>query len=88
MGSFNKISEAKVVYRGNNPIGGCSLRSYDENTIELKREFVIPNEHGKGIGTGLVSRLIEWEKELGYKKISNYGAYVDMPESLCMGKEL
>ena len=73
--------------------------------------FVIPTEQGKGIGTELVSKLIEWAKELGYKKmiletgellaeschiysklgfkqISNYGAYVDMPESLCMGKEL
>ena len=108
---IDKVSEAIVVYRGNNPIGGGSLRSYDENTIELKRVFVIPNEQGKGIGTELVSRLIEWAKELGYKKIiletgellaeschvysklgfkkiPNYGAYVDMPESLCMGKEL
>ncbi|MEY8523732.1 GNAT family N-acetyltransferase [Lachnospiraceae bacterium 38-10] len=100
-----------VVYRGNHPIGGGCIRSYDENTIELKRVFVIPNEQGKGIGTELVSRLIEWAKELGYKKmiletgellaeschiysklgfkkIPNYGAYVDMPESLCMGKNL
>ncbi len=26
--------------------------------------------------------------KLGFKQIPNYGAYVDMPESLCMGKEL
>ena len=59
----------------------------------------------------LISKLIEWANELGYKKmiqetgellaefchiysklgfkkIPDYGAYVDMPESLCMGKEL
>ena len=108
---IDKINEAIVVYRGNNPIGGGSIRPYDENTVELKRVFVIPTEQGKGIGTELVSKLIEWAKELGYKKmiletgellaeschvysklgfkqIPNYGAYVDMPESLCMGKEL
>ena len=108
---IDKINEAIVVYRGNNPIGGGSIRPYDENTVELKRVFVIPDEQGKGIGTELVSKLIEWAKELGYKKmiletgellaeschvysklgfkqIANYGAYVDMPESLCMGKEL
>ena len=108
---IDKINEAIVVYRGNNPIGGGSIRPYDENTVELKRVFVIPDEQGKGIGTELVSKLIEWAKELGYKKmiletgellaeschvylklgfkqIPNYGAYVDMPESLCMGKEL
>ncbi len=73
--------------------------------------FVIPKEQGKCIGTELVSKLIEWAKELGYKKIiletgellaeschvysklgfqqiPNYGVYADMPESLCMGKEL
>ena len=108
---IDKKNEAIVVYRGNNPIGGGSIRPYDENTVELKRVFVIPTEQGKGIGTELVSKLIEWAKELGYKKmiletgellaeschvysklgfkkIPNYGAYVDMPESLCMGKEL
>ena len=31
--------------------------------------FVIPTEQGKGIGTELVSKLIEWAKELGYKKM-------------------
>ncbi len=108
---IDKINEAIVVYRGNHPIGGGSIRPYDENTVELKRVFVIPTEQGKGIGTELVSKLIEWAKELGYKKmiletgeflaeschvysklgfkkISNYGVYVDMPESFCMGKEL
>ena len=24
----------------------------------------------------------------GFRKIPNYGVYVNMPESLCMGKEL
>lgn len=85
---IDKINEAIVVYRGDDPIGGGSIRPYDENTAELKRVFVIPTEQGKGIGTELVSKLIEWAKELGFKQIPNYGAYVDMPESLCMGKEL
>lgn len=31
--------------------------------------FVIPTEQGKGIGTVLVSKLTEWAKELGYKKM-------------------
>ena len=108
---LDKINEAIVVYRDNNPIGGGAIRPYDENTAELKRVFVIPAEQGKCIGTELVSKLIEWARELGYKKmiletgellaeschvysklgfqrIPNYGAYADMPESLCMGKEL
>ncbi|WP_251490980.1 GNAT family N-acetyltransferase [Otoolea muris] len=45
------------------------MRPYNKNTVELKRVFVIPTEQGKGIGTVLVSKLTEWAKELGYKKM-------------------
>ena len=27
-------------------------------------------------------------RKLGFRKIPNYGEYVNMPESLCMGREL
>lgn len=65
----DKINEAIVVYRDNHPIGGGAIRPYDENTVELKRVFIIPAEQGKGIGKELVSKLIEWAKELGYRKM-------------------
>ena len=108
---LDKIHEAIVVYQDGKPIGGGAIRAYDETTIELKRVFVRPEYQGNGVGTTLVSKLIEWAKELGYqrmiletgdllaesvhvysklgfRKIPNYGAYIDMPESLCMGLEL
>ena len=108
---LDKIHEAIVVYEDGKPIGGGAIRPYDENAIELKRVFIRPQAQGKGVGTALVSKLIEWPRELGYhrmiletgdlleesvhiytklgfQKIPNYGAYVDMPESLCMGLKL
>ena len=108
---LDKIHEAIVVYQDGKPIGGGAIRPYDETAIELKRVFVRPEGQGHGIGTELVSKLIEWAKELGYqkmiletgdllaesvhvysklgfRKIPNYGAYISMPESLCMGLEL
>ena len=108
---LDEIREAIVVYRGGEPIGAGAIRAYDDTTMELKRVFVRPGHQGEGVGTALVSRLIEWAKELGYTrmiletgellaeschvykklgfdKISNYGPYVNMPESLCMGKDL
>lgn len=108
---LDKIHEAIVVYQDGKSIGGGAIRAYDETTIELKRVFVRPEYQGNGVGTTLVSKLIEWAKELGYqrmiletgdllaesvhvysklgfRKIPNYGAYIDMPESLCMGLEL
>ncbi len=79
--------------------------------IELKRVFVHTEYQGRGIGSELVSLLMEWAVELRYKKmvletgellaescavykrlgfqvIPNYGPYEDMPESLCMAKDL
>ena len=108
---LDKINEAIVIYRDKKPVGAGAIRYYDDKTVELKRVFVIPEEQGNGVGTLLVTRLIEWARELGYERmiletgellseschvyrklgfdrIPNYGAYVNMPESLCMGLKL
>ena len=108
---LDEINEAIVVYEGNRAIGGGAIRRYNDEDVELKRVFVHAECQGQGIGTKLVSLLIEWAIELGYKRmiletgellaescavyrklgfevIPNYGPYVNMPESLCMAKEL
>lgn len=108
---LDEIKEAIVVYEDGKAIGGGALRRYDDENIELKRVFVHPEYQGRGIGSKLVSLLVDWAIELGYKRIiletgellvqscavykklgfeiiPNYGPYVDMPESLCMAKEL
>ena len=108
---LDEITEAIVVYKGNRVIGGGAIRRYNDEDVELKRVFVHTEYQGQGIGSKLVSLLIEWAIELGYKRmiletgellaescavyrklgfkvIPNYGPYVNMPESLCMAKEL
>lgn len=108
---LDEIQEAIVVYKDNKAIGGGAIRKYDDENIELKRIFVHTNYQGQGIGSKLVSLLIEWAIELGYKRmiletgellvescavykklgfeiIPNYGPYINMPESLCMAKNL
>ena len=108
---LDEIQEAIVVYEDNKAVGGGAIRRYDDENIELKRVFVHTEYQGRGIGSKLVSLLIEWAKELGYKRmiletgellaescavykklgfevIPNYGPYVDMPESLCMAKDI
>ncbi len=108
---LDEIKEAIVVYEDDKVIGGGAIRRYDDENIELKRVFVHTEYQGRGIGSRLVSLLIEWAMELGYKRmiletgellaescamykklgfkvIPNYGPYVDMPESLCMAKNL
>ncbi len=108
---LDEIKEAIVVYEDDKVIAGGAIRRYDDENIELKRVFVHTEYQGRGIGSRLVSLLIEWAMELGYKRmiletgellaescamykklgfkvIPNYGPYVDMPESLCMAKNL
>lgn len=112
---LDKIHYAMVAYEGKAAVGAGAIREYEYgdivNAIELKRIYVKDEFQGKGIGTKLVLELINWAKELGYKKliletgellkeschvyrkvgfevIDNYGPYVNMPESLCMMKDL
>ena len=108
---LDEIQEAIVVYEDQKPAGGGAIRKYDDETVELKRVFVHNEYQGRGIGSRLVSLLMEWAAELGYQRmiletgellaescavykklgfgvIPNYGPYADMPESLCMARDL
>lgn len=108
---LDAIQEAIVVYVDQKPAGGGAIRKYDDDTAELKRVFVHNEYQGRGIGSRLVSLLMEWAAELGYQRmiletgellaescavykklgfavIPNYGPYVNMPESLCMARDL
>ena len=108
---LDEIQEAIVVYADGKAAGGGAIRKYDDETVELKRVFVHNEYQGRGIGTRLVSLLMEWAAQLGYRRmiletgellsescavykklgfkvIPNYGPYVNMPESLCMAKDL
>ena len=108
---LDEIREAIVVYDHGRSVGGGAIRRYDDENIELKRVFVHNEYQGQGIGSRLVSLLIEWAAELGYRRmiletgellaescavykklgfavIPNYGPYADMPESLCMAREI
>ncbi len=66
---LDEISEAIVVYEDNKAVGGGAIRKYDDENIELKRVFVHTEYQGQGIGSKLVSLLIEWAIELGYKRM-------------------
>lgn len=63
------IQEAIVVYEDNRAVGGGAIRRYDGETVELKRVFVRSEYQGKGIGSRLVSLLMEWAAELGYSRM-------------------
>lgn len=68
---FNKIDKIKhvvVLYENNQPVACGAIKEYDENTMEVKRMFTLPDFRGKGMATKILKELEKWANELGYKK--------------------
>ena len=54
----------------NSQTAGCAaLREIDKRTCEMKRMFVYPEFHGKGIGRALAERLIQEARDIGYRSM-------------------
>lgn len=68
---FNQLDQIKftlVAYNGRVPIGCGALKPFDEDTLEVKRMFVLPEKRGMGIATKLLMELERWAGELGVKR--------------------
>jgi putative acetyltransferase len=49
------------------PAGCVALRAIDDEFCEMKRMFVYPRFHGKGVGLALGQSIIGSARDLGYK---------------------
>ncbi|MFV0419932.1 MAG: GNAT family N-acetyltransferase [Dysgonomonas sp.] len=66
---FNNIETIKyaiVAYRNGIPVGCGAIREYENQTVEIKRMFVISSERGKGVASALLEELEDWSKGLNY----------------------
>lgn len=66
---YNKIDQIKNVvlyYDATIPVGCGAFKHYDENTVEIKRMFVLSEARGKGIAYKILQELESWATELGY----------------------
>lgn len=51
-------------------LAGCiALRQLNDSVCEMKRLFVRPEFHGKGIGRQLVDAIVREAREIGYQKM-------------------
>ena len=48
------------------PVGCVALREIDSASCEMKRMFVYPQFHGKGVGYALAEKVIKEAQALGY----------------------
>ena len=68
---LNKIDKIKyviVAHDGKSPVGCGAIREYSDDTMEVKRMYVVPNRRGLGIATAILKNLEKWAVDLNFKK--------------------
>lgn len=67
---FNKVPDLKtviVLYVNGKPAASGCIKKYNDNTVEVKRMFVVKEERGKKLSSVMLNELEKWAIELGYK---------------------
>ena len=68
---FNKIDKIKhviVAYEDLLPVGCGAIKEYSEDTMEVKRMYVLQHKRGAGIATVILKELEEWATELNFSR--------------------
>jgi putative acetyltransferase len=68
---YNKIdhiNHAIVVYVDENPVGCGCFKRFDDETVEMKRMFVLPEMRGKQLAAQMLQELETWAVEEGFTK--------------------
>lgn len=68
---YNKIdhiNHAVVVYAENKPIGCGCFKRFDNETVEMKRMFILPVMRGRQLAAALLQELEKWALEEGFNK--------------------
>ncbi|WP_210462514.1 GNAT family N-acetyltransferase [Rufibacter roseolus] len=69
---FNKITAIKhvvVAYLHEVPVGCGAIKAYSQDTVEVKRMFVLPEFRGQGIAGEILAELERWAAELDYSTL-------------------
>ena len=67
---YNKvqdISTAVIVYDNQKPIACGCFKKHNEETVEIKRMYVIKNYRGKSISKLVLNELEKWSVENGFR---------------------
>ncbi|HEY0459584.1 MAG TPA: GNAT family N-acetyltransferase [Pyrinomonadaceae bacterium] len=67
---FNKIDAIKtavVAYENETPIGCGAFKELTDESVEIKRMFVRPENRGKGAAQEILTELENWAAETGFK---------------------
>lgn len=83
---FNGIASirlALVAYEDEIPVACGAIKSYDPNSMEVKRMYTHPDHRKKGIAAAVLSELEQWAAELGISRcVLETG--INQPEAIAM----
>ena len=65
---INHINHAIVVYANDKPVGCGCFKRFDDQTVEMKRMFILPQMRGKQLAAQLLQELEHWALEEGFTK--------------------
>jgi putative acetyltransferase len=63
---LNVIKHVIIAYIEEKPVGCGAIKAYSDESMEIKRMYVLPEHRGRGIATQILNELEDWAKELGY----------------------
>ena len=64
--SINVLKHVVIAYLDGKPSTCGAFKRFNENSVEIKRMFTIPETRGNGIATQVLNELENWAMELDY----------------------
>jgi putative acetyltransferase len=67
---FNKLDSIKnvvVAFENEAAVGCGAFKKFDDQSVEIKRMFVRPENRGRGIAVEILRELENWAKEMAFK---------------------
>lgn len=69
---FNKTASIRnviVVYDHEVPVACGAIKAFDQDSMEVKRMYVVESRRRMGLAKGVLAELEKWALELGYKSL-------------------
>lgn len=61
-----RLDTVLVMYENGQAIGCGGFKKFDDQTAEIKRMFVLPEQRGKGLAKRILKAIEDWAAEEGY----------------------
>ena len=67
--SIESLKHVVVAYNNLEPIGCGAFKEFNNNSVEIKRMYTLPNMRNKKVASKILYELESWANELGYSNI-------------------